>query len=333
MYDTPRHKELIKELEWLKKLPEKSNVKQPAYILWYFYLLAPVLSYSAAILLTRFMTAYHALIFFPAVAGDMWLLKGSGHRLNHVSRWPNPVFAGTFVAGMLHTMLAYMIVVRPHMVEHPLFVWMSYVLAVVILVLFYKLVTVDPGTATQSAQDKVTGKILTILDVGREERKWEEFCVDCEIVKPKFTKHCRLCERCMAGMDHHCLFLLKCVASRNHSLFVWFILCCMTCMIMFLYSVYVYRYRAYAGLSLTETLLEMLAVDAWVLSLVLLNMMSVFWAWSLLMYQCRLIQNGYTAYFQPEFKGDVLTDYEKFMNMLYFLANRRPHIVNPCIDV
>lgn len=154
------------------------------------------------------------------------------------------------------------------------------------------------------------------------------------MVQGSFTKHCKLCERCMLGMDHHCLFLLRCIARGNHVLFVWFIILCLCCMSLFPYSVFLYLSQAYAALSWREVLVEMIAVDSWVLTLCLLNCGSVVWGSSLLMYQYVMISNGYTTYFQPKkCHGNVLTTYEKLMNVALFLMNRRPHLANPSIYV
>lgn len=154
------------------------------------------------------------------------------------------------------------------------------------------------------------------------------------MIQAPFTKHCKLCERCMLGMDHHCLFLLRCIAQGNHVLFVWFIILCLVCMSLFPYSVFLYISHAYAALSWQEVLVEMIAVDSWVLTMFLLNCCSNVWGWSLLMYQYMMISNGYTTYFQPrKFHGNILTGCEKLMNVLYFLMNRRPHVVNPSFYV
>ena len=153
-----------------------------------------------------------------------------------------------------------------------------------------------------------------------------------QLVQSPLTKHCKLCGQCMLGMDHHCLFLLRCIARGNHVLFIWFIILCLICMSLFPYSVFLYVSQAYATLLWREVLMEMIAVDSWVLTLFLLNCGSIVWGWSLLLYQYMMISNGYTTYFQPrKYRGDLLTGCEKVMNVVYFLLNRRPHVINPIV--
>ena len=136
----------------------------------------------------------------------------------------------------------------------------------------------------------------------------------------------------MLGMDHHCLFLLRCIARGNHVLFIWFIILCLICMSLFPYSVFLYVSQVYAALLWWEVLMEMIAVDSWVLTLFLLNCGSIVWGWSLLLYQYMMISNGYTTYFQPrKYRGDLLTGCEKVMNVVNFLLNRRPHVISPIV--
>ena len=81
------HKELLSELEWLRRQSDTTSVRQHAYILWFFYLLLPALSYGMGIVVTRFTPGYDALVFFPIVAYIMMTVKKSFHRLEHVSRY------------------------------------------------------------------------------------------------------------------------------------------------------------------------------------------------------------------------------------------------------
>ena len=81
------HKELLSELEWLRRQSDTTSVRQHAYILWFFYLLLPALSYGMGIVVTRFVPGYDALVFFPVVAYIMMTVKKSFHRLEHVSRY------------------------------------------------------------------------------------------------------------------------------------------------------------------------------------------------------------------------------------------------------
>ncbi|XP_076456466.1 uncharacterized protein LOC143290823 [Babylonia areolata] len=337
MNDTSGHKELVSELRWQKRQSDRGSAKQHAHLLWFFYLLLPAVSCGAAVVATRFMPAYHCLAVFPVVVYNLFTIKNAFHRLDHVSRWPQPIHAGVFAAGLLHTVLSYMIVILPYLGKYATFKLLSFALAVLILVMYVKLLTKDPGVLTSSAQDEVTGKTLTLVDVCTS-AKWQMFCTDCEMIQPRWTKHCRLCERCMLGMDHHCLFLLRCIARNNHALFVWFVLLCVLCMSLYLYAVVLYVLEAYPGLSPWDLVREMLSRDAWVVAMFVLNAVSILWGCSLLVYQYSVISRGYTAYFKPRLGGGrgadtVLTGFEKLMNVLFFLMNRRPRVVNPSMFV
>lgn len=137
----------------------------------------------------------------------------------------------------------------------------------------------------------------------------------------------------MVGMDHHCLFLLNCIALGNHTLFVWFILTCMLCMGLFVLGVYVYCVQVYVGHGWGQALQALVTKDGWIFSLLLMNCAGFPWGVSLLMYQYSVVSNGYKSYFVPEHHGDVLTAYEKWRNVVNFLFNRKPYIVNPCLRV
>ncbi len=69
--------------------------------------------------------------------------------------------------------------------------------------------------------------------------------------------------------------------------------------------------------------------DAWHLSLLLLNAVSIFWGVNLLLFQFNLIANGFTTFYQPRNNVDVLSTMEKFMNVLYFFIGKRPFVRNP----
>lgn len=154
-----------------------------------------------------------------------------------------------------------------------------------------------------------------------------------QIVQPLQTKHCKLCDHCVAGMDHHCLFLLRCVGQGNHTLFIWFLLLNIVCMLLFLYSVYIYVIQVNVHQSWMEMFFNLLPLDAWLFSLGVLNVVSIPWSLNLLVYQFSLVSNGYTGYFQPEHHDDLLTGYEKCRNIVNFFLNKKPYTINPYFTV
>ncbi|KAL8571344.1 hypothetical protein ACOMHN_064477 [Nucella lapillus] len=330
MYDTAGHKELVGELRWARGQSDRGSARQRAYLLWVLYLTLPLLSFGAALVLTRFIAHSHALVLFLVIVVNVIAVKNSSHRMHHVSRWPQPIHAGVFAAGLLYTMLAYITVILPHLDGHTILRSLTYVLAVAIVALYLRLITTDPGVLSSSAQDEQTGRALSILDVCASD-KWQTFCTDCELVRPAWTKHCKLCERCMLGMDHHCLFLLRCIAANNHVLFVAFVALCVACMALFLAVGVLYVRRVYPSLALWGVCAEMAQHDAWLLAMLLLNAGALVWGVSLLLFQCGLVAQGQTAYFRQSGTrgGTGLSGAEKLMNVVNFLTNRRPHGVSP----
>ena len=49
-------------------------------------------------------------------------------------------------------------------------------------------------------------------------------CADCELIKPKRSRHCNICNRCVDRYDHHCPWINNCVGARNHAYFYLYIL-------------------------------------------------------------------------------------------------------------
>ncbi|KAK7111113.1 uncharacterized protein [Littorina saxatilis] len=329
MYDTPRHSQLASVIKWQAKQSEGSNPKQHAYLLWFYYLLLPVVSFGAAVIITRFLPGFHILVFVPAASYIACTMRTSFHRLNHVSGWPHPIFAGTFAGGIFHTLVVYFYVMLPYMSSYPVLKLSSFFLAVVLVAFYAKLMTKDPGISTSPAQNKSTGKQLTFLDVCTSD-EWSKFCGDCEMVMAPTTKHCKLCERCMMGMDHHCLFLLRCVASGNHTLFVYFMILVDLCMVLFIVGVIIYVCEVYSALPWMEVVEKVVSRDAWLLMLFLMNCVSAVWVGSMLWYQYHIVKTGHTQYFKPKmFSSDDLSCYEKLMNVAYFLLNRPPYVTYP----
>lgn len=41
-----------------------------------------------------------------------------------------------------------------------------------------------------------------------------ELCPECEILRPKRSRHCEICNRCVYVFDHHCPFINNCVGAK-----------------------------------------------------------------------------------------------------------------------
>lgn len=49
------------------------------------------------------------------------------------------------------------------------------------------------------------------------------YCQQCNIFRPKKSKHCILCDNCVDNLDHHCGVIGNCIGKRNFHFFVRFL--------------------------------------------------------------------------------------------------------------
>jgi hypothetical protein len=49
-------------------------------------------------------------------------------------------------------------------------------------------------------------------------------CANCQILKPKDSRHCGYCNRCVDRHDHHCQWLDNCIGLGNHNIFFVYVL-------------------------------------------------------------------------------------------------------------
>lgn len=154
-----------------------------------------------------------------------------------------------------------------------------------------------------------------------------------QIVHSARTKHCRLCEHCFEEMDHHCLFLLNCVAKNNHLMFVWFLILLSASMLVFVINAVVYCSEVYGSHVTTDLFGDLFKADAWLLSLVGLNVISSFWSINLVRFQLSLISLGLTTFLRPSNTDTVLTSTERVINAIYFLQGKPIFVKDPLFDV
>ena len=70
----------------------------------------------------------------------------------------------------------------------------------------------NPGYAT--IPENSSSNLIKLL----ENSSPGEICADCEILKPKRSKHCDSCHRCIEVFDHHCPWINNCVGVRYLSI-------------------------------------------------------------------------------------------------------------------
>ena len=66
--------------------------------------------------------------------------------------------------------------------------------------------------------------LLHLLEV--EEKKIEDYCINCQIIQHYGTVHCFICNICIEGFDHHCFWINKCVGVKNKKYF-YYLICAM----------------------------------------------------------------------------------------------------------
>ncbi|RUS90820.1 hypothetical protein EGW08_001439 [Elysia chlorotica] len=291
------HEELLPVLKHFASQPDSTPVTGPVWM-WYARLVFPFTFYLLLIIITQHMASNQYLVFGAAFALVAIWSRNLTHRIHHVSRWPEPIYAGFFYGGVVHTTLCFLWLMLPCYLSTP-------------------------------AKDPVTGKLLTMVDVCQMRNPPYRFCYICDQIVPVDTKHCKLCDRCFVRMDHHCLFLLRCVAKNNHALFVWLLLLGAANMALYCISFALYTSELYGDLAWLEIFSVVIDREVWPLTLLFLNAASFFWSANVLHYQYDCVATGRTAFFNrppPGFEMKKLTKNEKFMNFCYFLLERPlPH--------
>ncbi|CAC5366733.1 ZDHHC13_17 [Mytilus coruscus] len=329
------HKVIAPILRDLKKhKPLNFMVTDPRW-LWYWTLLKPFLIYLfLLILITIFDAAYgegyQGFIMIVGVCYLLWTMSKNIHRLDHISRMPNPVFAGAFGAGLVHTTAHYWLYLSPLTGNYTTLSILSVIIMIITYYMYYLLLTRNPGVVTQSKFDSVGNRRMTIVDLCIPQQKLDDYCTFCEIVKPVRTKHCRLCEQCFEEMDHHCLFLLKCVAKNNHVLFIWFLIVCVLSMIIYEIHITIYISMVTIDITWGRILYILFYDDAWTFSLALANAVSILWGLNLIRFQLSVVSKGQlTAIHVYTKKQSALTTEEKFWNIINFLRFRPPYAKDP----
>ncbi|XP_055517594.1 uncharacterized protein si:ch211-223a10.1 [Leucoraja erinacea] len=268
---THRHQEVAKTLTEYNKKGQNGKPKEPTG-LYYGTLFYPAILSSIIFVIASYLGEYGGIFSVVAFAVLIRFTFFQYHRISHYSRWPNPVYLGTFAAGILHSLYCFYSKILPALwPAKPLLCFMT-LLATVLFWMFMKLLTKDPGNLHKSDFET---KSLTLTHLIRTKQSPSCFCIYCEIVQPKGTKHCRLCNSCMENFDHHCLFLMKCVAKNNQRLFILFLLEIIVCHLTFILSA-LYVVHLQYDLNL-EVFLKVVGCQPWVMGLALMNMATVLW--------------------------------------------------------
>ncbi|XP_072050839.1 uncharacterized protein [Amphiura filiformis] len=324
---TSSHLYVYKEMEyWSRSRNPKAPPKGPLFT-WFFMLLLPFLAFSLIVYIGTFLGWYSSLVVCAMTLYLVGYVGFRSHRLSHISRWSNPVFCGAFAAGLIHTSVCYCVILLPDLwYEQPVFhIIIAIPLILIMFYLYIYLLLREPGGCRISKPGPtLNDPCMTIKHVALGLCKLDEFCPQCEIIKPERCRHCKLCEQCRIDMDHHCLFLLGCIAKNNHRQFVIFIFIVLIAQIMFVcnsmhWLVLMYPHGTWYDLSLLACQFQ-----CWLLALMMLNFASIFWGVNLLKYQLGVVSYGVTTVWKPhKCVHSRLPWRHRLNNVMNFLAGKR----------
>ncbi|KAM8859685.1 uncharacterized protein AB9W97_019606 isoform 1-T2 [Spinachia spinachia] len=292
---TFRHQQLTKLLnlyinEPLHHKPRESNV------LYYWTLLFPTLTGAAILLIAAMLGGYGGLtcgLLFPWLARSIFTQY---HRMTTYQRLPNPIYLGTLVAGLFHSLLCFYGKVMPSVWSNSSLVYVSMVHFSVVLVLFSIVMTQDPGALHTAEADP---RFSCIADLVENNESPHRFCPYCELFPPDYTKHCKLCEMCIKDYDHHCLFLNRCVGRGNHRLFLFFIFSMAIAHLLFVATAASYLCgQMPLGNRSFSSWLTLFGEEFWVVVMVVMNALTLLWEVWLLIEQFDAVATGTTMYFR-----------------------------------
>ncbi|XP_001180028.3 palmitoyltransferase AKR1 isoform X2 [Strongylocentrotus purpuratus] len=325
------HQYLFKEMDyWAHSKAPHLPPKGPL-LSWYTLLLGPFVYFALIIAVGSQLRQYGGVFMAVFTAVLVFLVSNQQHRISHISRWANPVQAGAFFAGISHTAICYFYkvlpVLWPETVNLSLLILIP--LAFIMVTLYYRLITGDPGTCKTSQRHSQDGSVLTIKDIVKGRCKIDIFCVHCEIIRPAGTKHCRLCHRCVSNLDHHCLFIVNCVGERNHRSFIIFLCVTSLAHLVFIFHSYLFLTSLYPDADLWPLLVQTFYDQTWVLILCFLNTYTVIWEMFLIQYQLQYISRGLTTAYDisrrnPNYAQIMeVSFHDRLRNIKNFLLGRR----------
>ncbi|XP_033097132.1 palmitoyltransferase akr1-like [Anneissia japonica] len=323
-----RHRALVKELSyWSKSKLQHMPPRGPLFT-WYFLLFLPFVAMSCILLFGHYAGPYKGFFSIVATVFLSVFVSSKIHRMNHICRWPNPIHAGAFAAGILHTIICYVFLILPVLWPHFYALCFNIPALAVMLYLYVFVLISDPSVCRSSRPGpSLSEPYMTVEHIARGVCKSDDFCSVCEIIKPLNVKHCRLCDKCYYGLDHHCLFLLTCIAKSNHRFFIMLVALVVLAQFLFIGYGIEYILVLYDPLPDAIPLITTLIMEqSWFIVLAGLNAASIVWGVCLLSYQLRMIANGLTNFYHLHLLNNNvrrLSTYQKIQNLKNFLMGRK----------
>ncbi|KAM6997064.1 uncharacterized protein LKV04_005798 [Tautogolabrus adspersus] len=299
---TFRHQQLTKLLSRYISEPIHHRPTE-SHVLYYWTLFFPSLGGASILLIAAMLGGYGGLIcglLFPWLARSIFTQY---HRMTTYQRLPNPIYLGTLIAGLFHSLLCFYGKIMPNILQCYTSVWPTTALVQVSMVhfslvlgLLCKVLTQDPGALDRADADP---RFSCIADLVENNQSPHRFCPYCELFPPDYTKHCKLCDMCVRDYDHHCLFLNRCIGRGNHRLFLFFILSMVIAHLLFCATATNYLYdRLPAGNHTLSMWLTLIGEEFWVVVMIVMNALTIFWEAWLLTEQFEAVATGTTTYFR-----------------------------------
>ncbi|KAL6487200.1 hypothetical protein MHYP_G00038260 [Metynnis hypsauchen] len=290
---TFRHQQLTKIFTQFINKPKDQKPRE-SYVVYYWTLLLPSLSGAAVLLIAAVLGEYGGVFCGLLFPWVAKITLSQYHRMSSYQRLPNPIYLGTLNAGIIHSL-----VLRQ-----------------------------DPGRLHSADADP---RFTSIADLVEANQNPNRFCVYCELFQVDNCKHCRLCDVCVMDYDHHCLFLNHCVGRNNHQVFVLFILAMIVAHLLFISTA---GYYLYWKITIEEhwSWSSVIGREAWVILLLLLNLLTLLWQAWLLSEQFDAISTGTTTYFRRSNSKKPAWG-KRLATVLSFLIEGKSFRSQQCISV
>ncbi|KAK2161494.1 hypothetical protein LSH36_115g01007 [Paralvinella palmiformis] len=273
---------------------QKSGRPRGPLLGWFFNLMIPIVSYPLLIILS-YQTPRPGLVTIEGSFLMAVVIVLHSARLNHMS----------------HSIL---VIYQQHL----LLVMAIILLNVVSCAVYVLLLTRSPAFGQELAKKPGSLVTYTIMDIANGTLPHKAFCVHCELIPPRGSRHCSICNRCYLDRDHHCLFLYRCIARHNHRLFLWFICLVISAIILFDYSLLVYMRTIYRGRQIDKTIiLDIFYYMPWHWTLLVGNIVSLVPGFGNLAYLLYTVSKAHTV--PPvNITSSKLTFKQRFYNIVYF---------------
>lgn len=274
----------------------------PVYT-WYFLLTLPFLYCAVMFISSFYVSGYGGHLCVLLSIFLIHILQKQSHRIEHMCRWPNPIFVGLFVGGILHCAVAEFAFLLRAIWPCTMTLLITVVLAVICIYLLGFLILGDPGIDVEPMYCETFKRPMSMLDLANGRVSEAQYCPYTEKIHGFETKYCKICEQPILKLDHHCLFLNTCIAMKNHRQFLILLLVVMALQASFLCASI--RFMGLFGNNIVDSglgdpwspyLIYLYKANPWIFFLTTLCVLSFIWESTLVYAQFSVIMRGTTTY-------------------------------------